>query len=126
MVEFLIVGLGGFIGSCLRFGVSKLLSVANLDFPLSTLIVNVLAGFIVGFITGLEAQAGALSPRRKLFLTTGMMGGLSTFSTFSIETVNLFSQGKYLYSVGNVALNLSLSLIGVVLGMALAKLIIKK
>jgi CrcB protein len=88
-------------------------------FPLGTLLANVIAGVAIGFIIGLDiSQAKA-----KLFLTTGLLGGLSTFSAFSLETVTLFSEGKYFLGTLNVLLNLVLSLLGVVLGMFLAKLV---
>lgn len=126
MLEFLAVGVGGFLGSCARFGFTKLLERGNLTFPLATLIANVLAGLLIGFIVGLEQQSAALPQKAKLFMTTGLLGGLSTFSTFSLETVNLFKDEKYIFAAGNIALNLALSLMGVVVGIAAAKLIIKK
>jgi CrcB protein len=126
MLEFIFVGLGGFIGSCLRFALTKLTSPFSSDFPYGTLLSNVIAGLLIGFVIGLEQQSVTLNPKTKLFLTTGLLGGLSTFSAFSLETVSLFQDGKYLLAAGNVALNLILSLCGVVLGMACAKAVFKK
>jgi len=125
MIEFLIVGLGGFIGCCLRLGISKL-SPYNLQFPFPTLLSNIIAGFFVGFITEIEQYSNSITPKTKQFLTTGMMGGLSTFSTFSLETVHMFAQSKYTHAVLNILLNILLSFAGVVLGMLTAKLIFKK
>ena len=126
MMEFIVVGIGGFIGSCMRFLLTKLTSHFALQIPFCTLLSNVIAGLFIGFIIGMEQQTGNLSPKTKLFLTTGLLGGLSTFCTFSLETVNLFGDGKYLWAAGNVALNLCLSLFAVVLGMVCAKAIFKK
>jgi len=126
MLEFLIVGLGGFIGCSLRFGTSKLLIPYDVQFPIATLISNVVAGFLIGFITELERNAGWITPRTKLFLATGMMGGLSTFSTFSVETIDLFAESKYSHALGNILLNISLSFIGVMLGMLSAKMLLRK
>jgi CrcB protein len=125
MIEFLIVGLGGFIGCCLRFAISRIMPV-GMQFPFSTLLSNVIAGFFVGFFTALGNCSDSITPRAKLFLTTGMMGGLSTFSTFSLETVNMFAQSRYTQAVLNILLNVLLSFAGVVLGMFTAKLIFKK
>ena len=121
MLEFLFVGVGGFIGSCARYGLNLL--TARINFPMGTLLSNVIAGLFIGFIIGMENQNFAISPRVRLFLTTGLMGGLSTFSTFSLETIQLFQKGQYLLGAGNVALNLFLSLAGVLLGMLAAKLV---
>lgn len=126
MIEFLIVGIGGFIGCCVRFAFTKIFSPLSLQLPLATLISNVVAGFFIGFITELEKDSTCISPKMKLFLTTGMMGGLSTFSTFSLETIKLFSQSKYIIALGNVLLNVSLSFLGVILGMFTAKIIFRK
>ena len=126
MIEFIAVGIGGFIGSCLRFAFTKLAECFSLDFPYGTLLSNIVAGLAIGFIIGLEQQSITFNPKTRLFLTTGLLGGLSTFSTFSMETVNLFQSGKLILAIGNIALNLGLSLLGVVVGMAIAKLFFKK
>lgn len=121
-MEFLVVGMGGFLGSCLRYGITLFYRRFEINLPIGTLISNILAGLLIGFIIGMETQTGRLSPKTKLFLTTGFLGGLSTFSTFSMETVELFSSGKYGLSFLNVLLNLSCSILGVLLGLAAAKL----
>ncbi|HAN21889.1 MAG: hypothetical protein A2Y15_06215 [Clostridiales bacterium GWF2_36_10] len=126
MLEFLIVGLGGFIGCCLRFGMTKIMLPLNLQFPIATLISNIIAGFFVGFIIGLEKDTLLVTPKTKLFVITGMMGGLSTFSTFSLETIKLFSQSKFISASGNILLNITLSFIGVLLGMLTAKMLLRK
>ena len=120
MWEFFAVGVGGFIGSCIRFAITKL--AANYHFfPFGTLISNVIAGLLIGFIVGLEQKAVVFPARARLLLTAGLLGGLSTFSTFSMETVDLFQNGKYILATGNIALNLGLSISGVLVGMFAAK-----
>jgi CrcB protein len=121
-MDFLAVGIGGFIGSCLRFALNKAAVLLGFSFPFGTLLSNVIAGVAIGFAMGLEIS----SPRVKLFITTGLLGGLSTFSAFSFETINLFGDGKYFWGVLNVALNLGLSFLGVILGMFLVKSLTKR
>lgn len=126
MFEFLAVGAGGFLGSCARFGLTKVMQSYFDKFPFGTLLSNVIAGLLIGFIVGLEQQAVRISPKMKLFLTTGMLGGLSTFSTFSLETITFFQDGKYLLASANVLLNLFLSLISVAVGLYIAKVLLTR
>ena len=121
LVNFMMVGIGGFLGSCLRYAFTKLFAWFQLAFPYGTLLSNVLAGIVIGLILGLEQQTVVIPPRTRLFLTTGLLGGLSTFSTFSAETILMLQDGKVLLAAGNVALNLGLSLIGVAAGILLVK-----
>ncbi len=126
MIEFIVVGIGGFIGSCLRFTFTKVFKYFGIMFPFGTLVSNALAGFLIGFIIVCEMQSSLISPKMKLFLTTGFLGGLSTFSTFSLETVNFFNNENYFLGICNLFLNLGLSILGVVLGMAIAKVAYKQ
>lgn len=105
-MEYLLVALGGAVGSVGRYGIGQVLQGVLGDFPAGTFAANVLAGFVIGFVTGL-AGAGAVSARGKLLLTTGLCGGLSTFSTFSLETVNLAQQGAWGMASLNVLLNVA-------------------
>ena len=122
ILEFAAVGAGGFIGSCVRFGLSRLLPATA--FPFATLYANVLAGLAICILFGLYIAA-PLPPKLKLFASAGVLGGLSTFSTFSLEAVNLFRDGKYLLGGGYVLISLTLSLLGVAAGMAAAKSFVK-
>lgn len=123
MVQILAVGIGGFIGSCFRFLLTKLLNIALPNFPFGTLMSNVIAALAIGFIIGIERQSGPIGDKSKLFLTTGLLGGLSTFSTFSMETIKMFEDGKYLTACGNIGLNLVLSLLFVMIGLQFASFI---
>jgi len=117
MLEALCVGLGGFIGAISRYLISMQASkIFTGKIPVGTLCVNILGGLLIGFILELNSRTDVVSPQMKLFLTTGLMGGLTTFSTFSYETVGLFSDGSYTSAVVNIALNVVLSLIGVIIG----------
>ncbi len=123
-MAFIFVGLGAFFGACVRYGITRL-SAALFDtmFPLGTLISNVLAGILIGFILRASQTKWHLSRNNELFLTTGLLGGLSTFSAFSMETVTLFRSGQTFHAVGSIALNVGLSIGGVVIGIWLADLV---
>lgn len=124
MQKILVVGLGGFIGASLRYIISKNSStVFGGQFAYGTLIVNVVGGILIGFILELTTFTDFISPNMKLFLTTGIMGGLTTFSTFSYETITFFSNGNYFLASINIVLNLFLSLLGVMGGKSLSHLI---
>lgn len=117
MGKVIIVGLGGFIGASLRYLISTgTAKWFGNHFPYGTLIVNILGGLLIGFIYELYMSADLITPNMKLFLTTGILGGLTTFSTFSHETVTFFSEGKYITGILNTFLNLFLSFGGVVIG----------
>lgn len=121
----LIVGCGGFIGAALRYLIS--INAAKLfgaDFPYGTLIANIIGAIIIGFVMRLSLDTVMISPNAKLFLTTGMMGGLTTFSTFSYETVSMLNAGEYIIGAVNLGLNVILSFVGVIIGMAFAKLLV--
>lgn len=116
-INIICVGCGGFLGAISRYIISIYTSKQFLfKIPLGTLIVNVLGGFLIGFIMELTIKNNFISPQLKLFLTTGIMGGLTTFSTFSYVTIVLIKEGNILLAILNILLNLILSLLGVVLG----------
>lgn len=120
----LIVGAGGFIGAAARYLVSLICSKwFGSSFPVGTLIVNMTGGFLIGFIMQLSFKTGAISPNMQLFLTTGILGGLTTFSTFSHETVTMFMDGRIMIGSINAAFNLLLSLAFVVVGKLAANII---
>lgn len=117
MQELFYVGIGGFIGASIRYVISVYSSrFLGTEFPFGTLIVNFLGGFLIGLIMELSLTHNLISQNLRLFLTTGIMGGLTTFSAFSYETVTLFNNGSLMLAGLNAGLNLFLSLAGVVLG----------
>ena len=117
----LIVGLGGFLGATFRYIISNSTGRFFVDFPMGTLIVNVLGAFIMGFIMGVSANIWSISPNVKTFLTTGIMGGFTTFSTFSYETISLFSDRGYLIGGVNVVANIVGALVACWLGKILGE-----
>lgn len=117
------VGIGGCIGAILRYIISINTSKILGSLPIGTLVVNVLGGFVIGAIMEFSDNRD-MSPVLRTFLTTGIMGGFTTFSTFSYETITLFSSSSYSLGMINIALNVSLSLLGVVLGKMFVRLIL--
>ncbi len=88
------VALGGALGSCGRYGLSLLLNAKAGDFPYGTFTVNLLGSLILGILMAASFWEGDKNLGVKLFLTTGLMGGFTTYSTFSFETMSLLRQGE--------------------------------
>ena len=122
MASALWVALGGAAGALGRYGLS-LLPWKGV-FPLLTLATNFLGAVAIGFLSGLFAGR-LLGQRGKLFWQTGVCGGFTTFSTFSLEAVGLFQGGRPLAGAAYVALSVGLCLAGVLLGQALARLVVR-
>ena len=93
-LDCVFVGLGGFVGSVLRYVVSLLPLQHESGFPLLTLGINVLGAFLLGLIVALFGRSASLDPRTLLFLKVGLCGGFTTFSTFALEAQGLLSGGK--------------------------------
>jgi CrcB protein len=121
--RILIVGIGGFLGAALRYIVTGLTSKYFGDFPIGTLIVNVVGGLLIGFIMEASTSFLPISANARIFMTTGILGGLTTFSTFSYETISFVSDGQYIMGGMNAALNLFLALFACWGGRAIAQLI---
>ncbi len=117
----LAVGLGGGLGAMSRYGLVTLSTRLPGAFPWGTLAVNVLGGFGIGalFLYGQRRPEWALAIR--VWAITGFLGGFTTFSAFSLETLQLWSQGAQGKAVLNVLANVALSLAAVAAGMAFAR-----
>jgi fluoride exporter len=121
---FLIVFLGGGLGSALRHGINIVAARAfGTEFPYGTLIINVLGSLAMGLIVEYFALKTGLSQRMRLFLTTGILGGFTTFSTFSLETALLYERGATLgaaiYVVASVVLAIAALFAGLMIVRAL-------
>ena len=111
------IGVGGFMGAILRFTLSSWVGNATTStFPWGTLSVNILGSFLIGFLF-LYFQQINLSPTQKALFITGLLGALTTFSTFSLESVLLMQQSLYFKAFSNVLLNVLLSLSATLGGM---------
>ena len=108
-MNFLLVFLGGGLGSLVRYGISLTISRLEISFPLATLLSNVLACFIIGALTA-SATKDNLTDAQRLLFATGFCGGFSTFSTFSNETLQLAQNGQLFTAFLNVLLSLTLCL----------------
>ena len=113
MSRFLWVALGGALGAVLRYAVS-LIPVRG-GFPVLTLLTNLLGALLIGFIAG-AAEISAPSPSLILFVKTGLCGGFTTFSTFSLESYTLIKAGQKGTAVLYIALSVGLCLLGIWLG----------
>jgi fluoride exporter len=116
---FLLVASGGALGTAARYALSG--TIANAfgeTFPWGTLIVNITGSFIIGFFFTLTSPDGRLfvGAQARQFVMTGFCGGYTTFSSFSLQTLNLMRDGEWLYAAWNILGSLSLCMFGVWLG----------
>ncbi len=119
------VTVGGAIGSLLRYLTSFYFAQwFGASFPWGTLCVNLVGGLIIGLVGTLALEkSGLIAPFVRLLLTTGLCGGLTTFSTFSFETMGFFQRGETAYAFANMGGNLVGSLAATYIGIILARLI---
>ena len=124
MAHVLIVGVGGFIGSILRYWLSGLAQRWVQDaFPAGTLLVNVLGCFLLGSVMCLVEYREFFGSEARLFVTIGLLGGFTTFSSFGYETFALLRTGEHGYAALSVAANLLVGTAAVAVGWIAAKAI---
>ena len=123
-MKILIIGLGGFIGAVMRYSISGWVHrLVGSGLPYGTLAVNILGSFILGFFLLLAEERFTISPEWRNFIAVGMMGALTTFSTFSFETYMLLQENLYGQVALNIGLNVVLTIAAVWAGMALARVV---
>lgn len=122
MIKLLIIGIGGFIGSVLRYLAGGYIQQASrsVQFPYGTLAVNILGCLVFGFLSQLAESRGLFSSETRAFIFIGILGGFTTFSTFSNESVNLFKAGENLTATINLAAHIVLGLGAIWIGRVLA------
>lgn len=123
MINLASVFLGGGLGACLRYLTGKFVTKFSINPCVSTFIVNILGSFLIGFIFSYSIHKFPLNNHLKLFLTTGLMGGLTTFSTFTFEGLSFIKSGDYFSFVLYTLSSFLISLLMAFLGFELAKAI---
>jgi len=113
---FLAVGVGAVLGAWTRWGLAVALNTIVPALPLGTLVANLLGGFLIGIAVELVLQLQLVSAEWRLFIITGFLGSLTTFSTFSIEAVELMSSQRYGWAMFHIGSHLAGSLVMTVLG----------
>jgi CrcB protein len=119
----LLIGTGSFIGGVFRYLVSQLIqNRVSITFPYGTFWVNITGCFLIGLLFGLSDK-GNLDPGWKFFLVTGLCGGYTTFSAFSIDSISLFRDGQLLYGLLYISGTVIFGLLATMSGIALIKLL---
>lgn len=122
MKLILAIGTGSFIGGVLRYLLSQLIQTKFLStYPFGTLGVNVIGCFLIGLVFGLSDR-GNMSQELRLFLATGLIGGFTTFSAFSNETVALLHDGQIWYALSYIILSIVIGLVATFIGITIIKL----
>jgi CrcB protein len=124
VARFLLVCLGSALGGGLRYLVSLWTPRAlGTGFPYGTLLVNIVGSFLIGLIMYLGLRTQLVSANTRLFLTTGVMGGLTTYSTFNYESLKYFEDGAWRLGALNITVTLVACAVAGVLGVACARAI---
>jgi len=128
MLAYLWVAIGGALGSMARYGLGGLVSEKfGQSFPWGTLVINVTGSFVIGILGALTAPEGKMTPQSRALaiqlLITGVCGGYTTFSSFSLQTLNLLRDREWFYAGGNVLLSVTLCMIAVWLGYLLGSML---
>jgi CrcB protein len=124
-LSFFAVGFGACAGALLRWGFGILFNPLLPALPLGTLASNLLGGFVIGAALGVFNQFQSLPPEVRLFVTTGFCGGLTTFSTFSAETVTLMLRQQYGWTAAIVSAHVIGSLLMTLAGIGAARLLFR-
>ncbi len=122
MSNILLVGVGGFIGSILRYLASGWVQqiTRSVGFPYGTLAVNLIGCFVIGFLAELADARGVFTTESRAFVFVGILGGFTTFSSFGNETMNLMRDGELIPALTNVGVHVVLGLSAVWLGRTVA------
>ena len=123
MNGFLLVGAGGALGAMARYGAALLVArLWPMSFPLATLLINITGSIAMGIFVGLMAKLlPANQEPLRLFVAIGILGGFTTFSSFSLDTITLIERGARLPAIAYVALSVVVCLIGLYLGLLITR-----
>jgi fluoride exporter len=119
-MAYIAVAIGGFLGACLRYGLSEWLGTMN-GFPGSTLIINVFGSFFLAWFYTITSEHMTVNPNLRLGIGTGLVGAFTTFSTFTVDTWKLLSLGLFSSAFWYVILSLVLGLAAAYIGYFLAE-----
>ncbi|SIT92293.1 fluoride efflux transporter CrcB [Pontibacter indicus] len=123
MKILLAIGAGSFIGGTCRYLLSQFIQTrTTIPFPLATLTVNIIGCLLIGVVFGLGAKGG-ITPEWRLFLATGILGGFTTFSAFSYETVHMLQNGQTSSAITYVLASVLVGLLATFAGFWLTKLV---
>ena len=121
MVNCIIVGIGGFIGTVCRYLIGLLPMETDSTFPIKTLVINIIGSFLIGLITALAARNKEINPQVVLMLRVGVCGGFTTFSTFAYESAELIKDGHMMIAVSYIAISITLGVLAVFAAQMLVK-----
>jgi CrcB protein len=125
LFAFAVVGIGGALGSMLRYAIT-ILSVERIGpgFPWHTAAINILGSFLIGIVATYSQSSIGLSPYVSAFAMVGVLGGFTTFSTFSYDTVTLLSDGVPTIALAYACGSVIVGVLGAMAGMALARIVL--
>ncbi|WP_237478617.1 fluoride efflux transporter CrcB [Lichenibacterium dinghuense] len=122
MTTYLLIAVGGALGTLCRFGLGLLLAPVSQELPWGTIVINVLGSFVIGFFGTLTLASGRypVSETTRLFVMVGICGGFTTFSSFALQTLDLLRTDAIVRGCLNVAISVALCLCAVAAGHAIA------
>ena len=121
-MSIIFIAIGGAAGSLCRYGMSNgIYLLLGRSFPYGTLAVNILGSFVMGIVYILMIERASISEELRAGITIGLLGAFTTFSTFSIETINLIESGEILKAGLNILFSVTLCVVGCWLGMNLSR-----
>lgn len=119
LIKCLVVGAGGFVGSVCRYLISLIPMKETTTFPFKTFFTNILGAFIIGLIVAISLKKPGLDPKLTLLIKTGFCGGFTTFSTFALESSDLWTNGHYAIALLYMVLSVILCIAAVLVAEAI-------